>query len=120
MTIQKTHELITRDEGQHSTRIEAQSTWHRLVKNKLLPSGIHMSTNTVRYLKSEIDTVKAARIAGYSNLEIKELVLELEKNRLINAQELLIKLTLKVSDDSNENLIIQQSSKKEAHIEGSL
>jgi len=95
-------ELITRKEAQLNIRVDAQSTWHRLVKNKLLPSGIFITANSVRYVKSEIEAVKAARIAGFSNLEIQVLVVELEKNRQLSAREFLTTLNLKVTENSDE------------------
>lgn len=82
-------ELIRRQEAQLVSGIDAESSWFKFVKEGFQPSGVNVSTNTVRYIKSEIETVKAARIAGYSDIQIKELVSTLEKNRLLNAKEML-------------------------------
>jgi predicted DNA-binding transcriptional regulator AlpA len=83
--------LITRIEAQNIAGIFAESTWFKFVKAKLQPSGINISVNTVRYIKSEVETIKIARVAGYSDIQIKALVTELEKKRLLSAQEFLYK-----------------------------
>ena len=65
-----TYELITRPEAKKVSGWKADSSWHRAVKNGLLPSAIYIASNSARYDKAEIEAVTAARIAGYNNLEI--------------------------------------------------
>jgi predicted DNA-binding transcriptional regulator AlpA len=97
-----TIEFMTRQEGQISTGVTAESSWFRFVKNGLLPSPVYISTNSTRYIKSEIETITVARVAGYSDAQIKVLVVELQDKRLIDAQEYLKIATspsLEISND---------------------
>ncbi|NQZ83727.1 MAG: hypothetical protein HRT52_22245 [Colwellia sp.] len=86
--------LITRTEAQFTAGIRAESTWFRFVKEKLQCGGIRLAKNTVRYVESEVEAIKAARVAGYSDEQVKSLVLSLETQRSESANELLANLNI--------------------------
>jgi prophage regulatory protein len=86
--------LITRAEAQEISGVFAESTWFKSVKAKLQVSGIKLSSNSVRYLKSDVESVRAARIAGFTDDQVRALVLKLEKQRCEEANELLADLNL--------------------------
>jgi len=87
-------ELLTKNESQILSGMVKDSSWFRAVKQKLQPSGINIAKNTVRYIHSEVQAVKMARIIGYSDVQIKELVIALEAKRSELANSLLTDLSL--------------------------
>lgn len=66
-----------------------KSMQYDLIKKGLMPSGIRIGERAVAFLSSEIDAVVAARIAGKSDDEIRELVKTLTAKRQQMANEIL-------------------------------
>lgn len=60
---------------------DKRSTFYLRIKQGLMPKQISLGGTSVGWLKSEIDTVLAARIKGATDSDIKILVQELTKNR---------------------------------------
>ena len=63
---------------------QSAATIYRQIKAGTLPKPIFASPRTAGWLKSELDAVLLARIAGKSESEIKELVATLEADRRCN------------------------------------
>jgi prophage regulatory protein len=63
---------------------KSKSSIYLDIQNKTFPSQISLGSRSVGYILSEVNAVIHARIAGKSNEEIKELVLELEAQRMEN------------------------------------
>ena len=59
----------------------SRATFYRQVKEGTLPSQIHLGANSVAWLSHEIESVLAARICGYTEAELKELVLTIIAKR---------------------------------------
>jgi len=62
-----------------------RSTWHTWQKKGLIPLGVKVGPRAVRYPTNEINAVVAARVAGKSDAEIKELVIQLVASRQVSA-----------------------------------
>jgi prophage regulatory protein len=59
----------------------SRSTRYNLMKETLFPRPVMMLTNKGAYPAYEVEAMNAARVAGKSNEEIKELVIQLENDR---------------------------------------
>jgi len=59
----------------------ARSTVYLMVERGLLPKAVKISERASAWPESEIDAINAARIAGKSEPEIRELVTSLERQR---------------------------------------
>ncbi|WP_283392088.1 helix-turn-helix transcriptional regulator [Photobacterium phosphoreum] len=59
----------------------SRATLYKQVKEGTLPSQIHLGANSVAWLSHEIESVLAARICGYTEAELKELVLTIIAKR---------------------------------------
>jgi len=94
--IKSSHEfiLITINESKTISGINSDPSWYRAVKAKLQPSGVKISSNSTRYIQSEIQAVKMARILNYTDIQVKELVIALETKRSELANSLLTDLNL--------------------------
>lgn len=66
-----------------------KSMQYDLMKRGLMPSAIRIGERAVAFLESEIDTVVAARIAGKSDSEIREIIETLLAKRQKLADEVL-------------------------------
>ena len=66
-----------------------KSMHYDLIKKGLMPSAIRIGDRARAYISSEIDAVVAARIAGKSDDEIRELVKTLTAKRQQIANEIL-------------------------------
>jgi prophage regulatory protein len=59
----------------------SRATFYKQVKDGTFPPQIHLGTNSVAWLSHEIESVLAARICGYTEAELKELVLTIIAKR---------------------------------------
>ena len=59
----------------------SRATLYKQVKEGTLPSQIHLGANSVAWLSHEIESVLAARICGFTEAELKELVLTIIAKR---------------------------------------
>ena len=59
----------------------SRATFYKQVKEGTLPTQIHLGANSVAWLSHEIESVLAARICGYTEAELKELVLTIIAKR---------------------------------------
>lgn len=59
----------------------ARPTLYVRIKRGLFPVGVKLSERAVAWPKHEVDAINAARIAGKSDEEIRELVTKLEQQR---------------------------------------
>lgn len=62
-----------------------QSTVWLRIKNGLFTRGVKISARAVAWPADEIAAINAARIAGKTDAEIRELVAQLEQQRTANA-----------------------------------
>ncbi|MCD9494567.1 helix-turn-helix transcriptional regulator [Photobacterium carnosum] len=66
----------------------SRATFYKQVKEGTLPTQIHLGANSVAWLSHEIESVLAARICGYTEAELKELVLTIIAKREIFKEEI--------------------------------
>ena len=59
----------------------SRATFYKQIKDGVMPTGISLGYRSVAWLSSEVDTVITARICGYKEQELKELVKEIVNNR---------------------------------------
>ncbi|WP_175865573.1 helix-turn-helix transcriptional regulator [Burkholderia cepacia] len=60
---------------------QSKTTLYANIGNGLMPSPIKLGARSVGWVESEIDAVLAARVAGQSDTEIRELVVKLQAAR---------------------------------------
>jgi len=73
--------IIRKKEVKSNTGNNADSTLYERVKNGTLPPPVKIGPRASGWVESEIDAVNAARIAGKSEDEIRELVKSLISKR---------------------------------------
>lgn len=59
----------------------ARSTHHKRIHEGLMVPGVRLGENSVAYPEHEVTTLIAARIAGKSDVEIRQLVADLVASR---------------------------------------
>ena len=66
-----------------------RSAFLNRVKNGLLPKGDKFGGTTVLYPKSQIEAVNAARVLGYDDSKIRDLVVKLREKHMQEAERLI-------------------------------
>lgn len=72
--------LISAREAQASTR-KSNSQWYLEISQGTIPEGVRIGKNSVAWPEHEITAINQARIAGYSNEQVRELVTVLMDKR---------------------------------------
>ncbi|CZF77204.1 Prophage CP4-57 regulatory protein (AlpA) [Grimontia celer] len=65
----------------------SKATLYKHIQMGILPASIKMGPGSVAWLESELDAVISARIAGYSESDIKELVSQITAQRKLSFKE---------------------------------
>jgi prophage regulatory protein len=71
------------------------TTLHERVHARLMPAPINLGGSVSAYLSHEIDAVLAARAAGFTDEQVKTIVISLEEKRKDSANQLLQALKLR-------------------------
>lgn len=72
--------LISAREAQAATR-KSNSQWYLEISQGTIPEGVRIGKNSVAWPEHEINAINQARVAGYTDEKIKELVRALVEKR---------------------------------------
>ena len=59
----------------------SRSTIYKQIKNKTFPKPVSMGERAVAFLTAEVEAYIDARMAGYSEAKLKDLITKLKENR---------------------------------------
>jgi prophage regulatory protein len=80
-TLQSTLTILRRKQVEHETGL-SRSTIYLRISQRLWPKPISLGARAVGWPATEVHALNAARIAGRSDDQIRELVNELERRRV--------------------------------------